>query len=119
MITRYQGYFTNFKTVPLDTNVGLGLALREGLEHCSYELVARMDSDDIAKPNRFEEQLNYFQEHPEIDILGSAVTEINSGIDEVISEKKIPLSHESISTYMKRRNPFCHYHYSLSNSCLY
>ena len=66
VITRYQGYFTNFKTVPLDTNVGLGLALREGLEHCSYELVARMDSDDIAKPNRFEEQLNYFQEHPEI-----------------------------------------------------
>lgn len=108
VITRYQGYFTNFKTVPLDTNVGLGLALREGLEHCSYELVARMDSDDIAKPNRFEEQLNYFQEHPEIDILGSAVTEINSGIDEVISEKKMPLSHESILTYMKRRNPFCH-----------
>ena len=108
VIKRYQSLFTNFKVVPLEKNMGLGLALKEGLEHCSYEWVARMDTDDIAKPNRFEEQLNYFQEHPEIDILGSAVTEINSGIDEVISEKKMPLSHEAILTYMKRRNPFCH-----------
>ena len=66
VIKRYQSLFTNFKVVPLEKNMGLGLALRKDLEHYNYEWVARMDTDDIAKPNRFEEQLNYFQEHPDL-----------------------------------------------------
>ena len=45
------------KIVQLDKNVGLGAALNEGLLHCSYELVARMDTDDISYPSRFEKQL--------------------------------------------------------------
>ena len=45
------------KIIPLSKNMGLGFALNEGLKYCSYEYVARMDSDDIAKPKRFEKQL--------------------------------------------------------------
>lgn len=36
--------------VQLEKNVGLGLALNEGLKVCKHELIARMDSDDICLP---------------------------------------------------------------------
>ena len=45
--------------VELPKNVGLGSALNKGLEQCRYELVARMDSDDVSAPERFEKQINY------------------------------------------------------------
>ena len=47
--------YDTLKIVPLAVNSGLGAALNEGLKHCSYQLVARMDTDDVAKPNRFEQ----------------------------------------------------------------
>jgi glycosyltransferase involved in cell wall biosynthesis len=43
------------KRVPLEKNEGLTKALNMGIEHCSGEFIARMDSDDISCPNRFEE----------------------------------------------------------------
>ena len=47
--------------VSLKKNVGLGLALNEGIKVCKNELIARMDSDDIAELNRCEEQLKLFE----------------------------------------------------------
>src|SRR5699024_6203432 len=52
-----------FKIVTLEQNVGLGLALNEGLVASSNELVARMDTDDIAKYNRFEKQIEVFKDN--------------------------------------------------------
>ena len=67
VVTEYQSRYPMLKVVPLPQNQGLGKALNEGLKHCSYELVARMDTDDIAKPERFERQMQVFREHPETD----------------------------------------------------
>jgi glycosyltransferase involved in cell wall biosynthesis len=46
-----------FTIVSLEENVGLGLALNEGLKVCRNELVARMDTDDISLPERCELQV--------------------------------------------------------------
>jgi glycosyltransferase involved in cell wall biosynthesis len=51
--------------------------LRRGLNHCRAEFVARMDSDDICEPQRFEKQIAYLREHPEVVALGSRVTLID------------------------------------------
>ncbi|MDQ8838046.1 glycosyltransferase, partial [Streptococcus ruminantium] len=48
VLEEFKAQFAFFKTIPLEKNVGLGIALNEGLKHCSHEWVARMDSDDIA-----------------------------------------------------------------------
>jgi len=56
--------------VPLPINRGLAKALNEGLKYCQYNLVARMDSDDISLPDRFLKQINYFKINKNIDILG-------------------------------------------------
>lgn len=54
---------------PLEQNVGLGNALKEGMQYCRYELIARMDSDDIAVKDRFEKQLALMEKNPDISIV--------------------------------------------------
>lgn len=54
--------------VPLGKNVGLAAALNEGLKHCQYELIARMDTDDIAMPDRFEKQFTFMQNNPDVAV---------------------------------------------------
>lgn len=97
-----------YKAVPLKENVGLGKALNAGLEACDYPLVARMDTDDIAFPDRFEKQLACFEADPELDICGSYCLEFDGTTDNVVSKKEVPLTHEEIYAYAKRRNPFSH-----------
>ncbi len=55
---------------------GLPEALNFGLEHCSGELIARMDADDISLPERLEAQLNFLRIHPQIAAVGSLVKTI-------------------------------------------
>jgi len=45
-----------FKTPKNHKNLGLAISLNNGMKHCSYETIARMDTDDICKPERLEEQ---------------------------------------------------------------
>lgn len=96
MLCKWSTRFDNkLKVVELKTNVGLSKALNQGLGHCRFDWVARMDTDDICLPDRFAVQSEFIKNHPNIDILGSyAIT-----IDEVGAEKqllKVPLNHERI-----------------------
>lgn len=59
----------------LPKNGGLGNALNEGMKHCANELIARMDSDDISRPERCEKELKYLIQHPEISIVGGFIEE--------------------------------------------
>lgn len=96
------------KRIPLKCNVGLGKALNEGLKHCSYDLVARMDTDDIAYPARFEKQVKFMSEHPEIDACSSWIDEFIDSKDNIISTKKLPETNEEIKKYAKHRCPLNH-----------
>ncbi|TFV06608.1 glycosyltransferase [Streptococcus sp. LYSM12] len=96
------------KRVPLEKNVGLGLALREGMLHCSYEIVARMDTDDIARKDRFEKQLACFETDPELDICGSHILEFDTNPQHPNAVRKVPLEHEEIVRYQKSRSAFNH-----------
>jgi len=96
-----------FKTIPLEQNIGLGDALNLGLQHCINELVARMDTDDIAKSNRFEKQLKVF-ENNDIDICSSWVSEFDNDEKKIVSYRKIPEHHNDIVAYAKMRNGINH-----------
>lgn len=93
--------------VSLKQNVGLGEALNIGLEHCKYELIARMDTDDIARKDRFEKQLNIFKNN-EVDICSSWVSEFDENENEIISYRKLPEFHEALVIFSKKRNPINH-----------
>lgn len=97
-----------FTIVELENNVGLGLALNEGLKKCRNELVARMDTDDISLPNRCEILVNEFEKNKELCIVGSYVDEFITDTKKVISSRIVPLDHSEILQYSRRRNPFTH-----------
>lgn len=96
------------KVVPLPQNLGLGRALNEGLKHCSYELVARMDTDDIAKPERFAKQIAIFEKYPEVDVVSAWLDEFEGDVSRIRSIKKLPEWDADIRAYAKRRNPINH-----------
>lgn len=75
VLRRYQQIFPHWIRVALPENKGLGTALNEGLGHCTHEWVARMDSDDIALPQRFERQWAFIEAEPQWDVVGCAVGE--------------------------------------------
>ncbi len=95
------------KIVPLPENVGLGDALNRGLQECSFDLVARMDTDDISLPNRFQEQLKEF-ENKNIDICSSDIDEFESDEYKITSSRKLPSTHNELIKYSKKRNPLNH-----------
>ena len=94
-------------TIALPQNVGLGKALNKGLEKCRYDLVARMDTDDIALPDRFAIQLKVF-ESASIDICSSWISEFDQDETQTLSLRKVPSSHDEIVRFAKRRNPLNH-----------
>lgn len=101
-------YPSLIKYIEFEKNQGLGLALRAGVPACSNELIARMDTDDICIPTRFETQLKEFMNNTKLDICGSHIKEFEGDIYNILSERKVPLSNEDIICYQKRRSSFNH-----------
>ena len=96
------------KTVVSEKNIGLGLALNLGLQHCKNELVARMDTDDISLPDRCEKQLKAFGDKPDLDILSGAIAEFIEQENNIVGRRKLPTSNIEIRNYLKKRCPMNH-----------
>jgi glycosyltransferase involved in cell wall biosynthesis len=76
-------------------HAGHTLWLREGVQLASGELIARMDADDLSRPQRFERQLAYLSRHPECVALGTEILMIDPQ-GRPIGERGVPLRHEAI-----------------------
>ena len=96
------------KEVQLEQNKGLGVALSYGVPECSYELIARMDTDDISVPNRFELQLAEFEKDPELDLCGGQIIEFETEENTPIAERKVPLTQDEIVEFQRTRSAFNH-----------
>lgn len=102
------------RVIRLEKNVGLGRVLQIGVKECKNELIARMDSDDISRPERCEKELAVLSKCPDISIVGSIIEEFtsidpNTSMPQLISGKRIvPEKHEDIVSFAKERNPFNH-----------
>ncbi len=97
-----------FHRTSLLTNRGLGAALSHGVETCSYEWIARMDSDDVAVDDRFERQIEYLRDNPEADAVGGYIGEFETDPTDVIHVREVPLSHNAIKDLGRFRCPMNH-----------
>ena len=97
-----------YENVWLKENLGTGGALKDNWKVCKYPYVAKMDSDDICVLDRFEKQMNYLEEHPDIDVVGSLSREFYDEPENEAGLKWVPETHEEIVEFMKSRSPFCH-----------
>lgn len=108
IISNYEKFYPGiFNIIRLPENKGLGNALNKGLIKCKNSIVARMDSDDIAYPNRCELQLKSF-ENQNVDIVSAFVEEFSNDINNITSIRNVPETQEQILKFLKRRNPFNH-----------
>ena len=96
------------KCYPQKINKGLGEALRIGSKLCTGDYIFRMDSDDISDPKRFEKQILYVENNPEIDVLGTDIAEFNNSIYENMRVRSCPEKHDDIVKMGKKRNPMNH-----------
>lgn len=105
VVNKYQEPL-NITVVNIEKNVGLGNALNIGMNHCSFELIARMDTDDICLPDRFSKQIEYFSNNPQVRLLGTGITEFDEYGNK--RSKILPVLHDEIESYIKKKNPFNH-----------
>lgn len=96
------------RVVSISRNVGLGRALNIGLEHCSYPIVARMDADDVSKPDRFEQQLRYLAANPQVAVVGGYIGEAETESESIDHVRTLPTDHERLEEIATTRSPLNH-----------
>ena len=92
--------------IPLPTHQTQGIARREGVAAAKYDWIALMDSDDVCLPDRFEKQCSEIEKNPKIDIIGGQIAEFSVTQNQVHALRQVPIHHEEILAYAKKRNPF-------------
>jgi hypothetical protein len=80
---------------------GVTRALNFGLQYCRAPLIARMDADDMARPDRLARQVAFLNAHPEVVAVGSWVRRIDADGD-VIAVGRWPESHHEIERDLLR-----------------
>lgn len=108
ILSQYAEQCSMIKRISFAQNRGLGLALHDGVLACQNKWIARMDTDDIAKPERFQKQMLFLQQHPDIALLGTGIEEFSENEDKPDSVTLLPTNHKKILEFAKRRNPFRH-----------
>ena len=104
VLEQYESLYPQvFNIIRLNQNGGLGRALKLGVEKAKYDIIARMDSDDICLPNRFELQLRYLEQNQEIDLVGGQMTEFIGSSANIVGRREVPLDNSSIYDFMKNR----------------
>lgn len=109
LIMYYECAHNNINVFRGSFNVGLGAALNYLIDEVlkgDYLFVARMDSDDISKPNRFSEQMSFFNTHHDIDVLGTFCKEFGSSY--ALDIKRLPIHHSDLADFSCVRCPFIH-----------
>jgi glycosyltransferase involved in cell wall biosynthesis len=96
------------RTVTLENNIGLGLALQRGVLECRNELIARMDCDDICLPDRFQKQQQFMATRPEIDLSGACIAEFIADPANLYAVRRLPQGDADLRRWAIRRNPLNH-----------
>lgn len=103
-------YPDKFILISNESNKRLAFSLNHCLKYATGEYVARMDGDDISMPDRFEKEINYLKQHPECDLVGTAMQQFDENgplqviskpelVDKNSMKKMIPFNHATIMTY--------------------
>ena len=94
-----------------EENRGLACVLNDLLDICfkdGFEYIARMDADDISELTRFEKQMAYIEEHPEIDVVGGAIEEIDEKGKSRGKTIIYPATPVECRDFFSKRNPHAH-----------
>lgn len=109
VLSKYEKRYPKIlKCIGYNVNKGLGYALNFGLKYCSNELIFRMDTDDIAFPDRFEKQIEVHKSNASAVIFGSFIEEFNNNIGDLKRFREVPITANQIDRSKYKKNPFNH-----------
>lgn len=97
-----------YHVIWLKENGGLGNALKLGVEVAKNDIIVRMDSDDVASPDRFRKQIEYLQNNPDCDVVGGQMTEFIDKEDNIVASRIVPQTNEEIHSWLRSRCPLNH-----------
>jgi len=101
-----------FSICRLSQNLGLGPALRAGLDHCLHDVVCRFDTDDISDPSRISTiyKLFFSRDMLHVDVMSSPVIEFIESKSKMVTArlKSVPLDPFKIRDYLFFRNTVNH-----------
>ena len=89
----------------LEKNSGLVVALNTGLKYVTSDFVARMDSDDLSSPDRFEKQMKFMESNLDIDVSSGSLQEFSES-NPCISVRRYPK--DNIRKYIAKASPLAH-----------
>ena len=90
-----------------EINLGLTKSLNRGIKFASGEYIARMDSDDISDPLRFEIQNRFLNEHQDIAVVGGSIQEFND-TSSCLNVRNYPTNPTEIRKYICKASPLAH-----------
>jgi glycosyltransferase involved in cell wall biosynthesis len=90
----------------LERNAGLGIALDQGLAASRHDIVARMDADDIAMPQRFAVQLPVIEDGA--DLVGAGMLEFGTDRQDIVGRRTPVSAPADIARYARLHDPFNH-----------
>lgn len=108
IIKHQKNFGKSFKVVVSKRNQGLGAALHLGTTFVSTDWIARMDSDDISVPTRFEIQLKQIANDSSLAVIGGQVQEFAGDPSNIVGYRRVPTSESLLRQFIKWRNPFNH-----------
>jgi glycosyltransferase involved in cell wall biosynthesis len=97
----------NIKLLKNETRLGFQKSLNIGIKKANSNIIARMDSDDISLPDRFQKQFSMLSEDDRLALVGSNTYIIDEN-DEMIGQRSYPSSYKEITRSMLCYNPFAH-----------
>jgi glycosyltransferase involved in cell wall biosynthesis len=109
IIARYARLDSRIRVIRNEKNLGVARSLNRGYKVASGELIARMDSDDISLPERFEKQVAFLEAHPRVGVLGTQTVFIEE--DDRFSQQpewEKPTSHNDLVWRLLYSTPICH-----------
>lgn len=107
LIYRFRRKDKRIRLINNRKNLRMAESLNLAINLAKSDLIARMDQDDIALPNRLEVQYNFMQNYPKVAIVGNDIIIINE-YDKVIGKRTYPTTSEGLKKILFRYSAFAH-----------
>lgn len=108
-VREYERHDPRVRVVVLDEQLGVAGALNVGISLATAPLLARMDADDIARPDRFALQVAEMDRDPEVGVLGGQIDVVgDDGAPEEMFPWELPRTHDETVWRLLFGCPICH-----------
>ena len=107
IVERFREADPRVRLVVHERNLGISAALNRGWQAARSPLIARLDADDAALPDRLERQSAFLDAHPSVAVVGGAAHVVD-GAGKRISTMRFPTESAVIHATLRRHNCLAH-----------